>query len=298
MVVVAFVSMKCLSAAVSAQAGGLGKEEKEKRKGKKRKEREIMSDPERPSEPEPTESGPEVMQRRAEELTAMALQSKEQREQQLAAASGAADTTNPSDEMDVEEEGEKEKQKEKEKEKPAAQEEHPETRASEAAEETESSSSCSSDSTDKPAAEEEKPETRASEAQNLDVVPREGEEAPESSVVPREGEEANEEDDEEGPRAAAIKRFDESFIEELKPLGLKVRNDKRCTSRTISGLLNTLMTVLCEPSELDTRSLKALQSLGELNKETRQSLKAGLDRNLQFQVYLKANAKIMKRVMI
>ena len=37
-----------------------------------------MSDQERPSEPEPTESGPEVMQRRAEELRAMALQSKEQ----------------------------------------------------------------------------------------------------------------------------------------------------------------------------------------------------------------------------
>ena len=126
-------------------------------------------------------------------------------------------------------------------------------------------------------------------------MPREGEEAPESSVVPREGEEANEEDDEEGPRAAAMKRFDESFIEELKPLGLKVRNDKHCTSRTISGLLDTQMTVLCEPSELDTRSLKALQSLGELNKETRQSLKDGLDRNLQFQVYLKAKEDILKK---
>ena len=57
-------------------------------------------------------------------------------------------------------------------------------------------------------------------------MPREGEEVPESSVVPREGEEANEEDDEEGPRAAAMRRFDERFIEELKPLGLKVRNDK------------------------------------------------------------------------
>ena len=213
-----------------------------------------MSDQERPSEPEPTESGPEVTQRRAEELRAMALQSKEQREQQLAAASGAADTTNPSDEMDVEEEGEKEKEK------PAAQEENPETRASEAAKETESSSSYSSDSTDKPAAEEEKPETRASVAQNLDVVPREEEEVPESSVVPRE-EEANEEDDEEGSRTAAMKRFDENFIEALKPLGTKVLNDKQSTSRTISGLLSTLMSVLCEPSEFDKKALKALQSL-------------------------------------
>ena len=39
MVVIAVVSMKCLSAAVSAQAEGLGKEEKEKRKEKKRKEK-------------------------------------------------------------------------------------------------------------------------------------------------------------------------------------------------------------------------------------------------------------------
>ena len=43
MVVFAFVSMRYLSAAVSAQAGGLGKEEKErgkkKKRGKKRKER-------------------------------------------------------------------------------------------------------------------------------------------------------------------------------------------------------------------------------------------------------------------
>ena len=109
MVVIAVVSMKCLSAAVSAQAEGLRKEEKEKRKEKKRKEKENMSEEEKPTEPEPTEFGPEVMQRRAEELRAMALQSKEQREQQLAAASGAADMTNPSDEMDVEEEGEKKK---------------------------------------------------------------------------------------------------------------------------------------------------------------------------------------------
>ena len=273
---------------------------KKKKRGKKRKEKGSMSEQEKPTEPEPTEFGPEVMQRRAEELRAMALQSKEQREQQLAAASGAADMINPSDEMDVEGEGEKEKEqekeKEKEKEKLAAQEEKPETRASEAAEETESSSSYSSDSSDKPAAEEEKPETRASGAQNLDVVPREKEEAPEISVVPREGEEANEEeDDEEEQRAAAMKRFDESFIEELKPLGTKVRNDKHCTSRTISGLLNTLMAVLCEPSELDTRSLKALQSSGELNKETRRSLKAGLDRNLQFQLYLKDKEERLKK---
>ena len=127
-------------------------------------------------------------------------------------------------------------------------------------------------------------------------MPREGEEAPEIIVVPREGEEANdEEDDEEEQRAAAMKRFDESFIEELKPLGITVRNDKHCTSRTISGLLNTLMAVLCEPSELDTRSLKALQSLGELNKETRRSLKAGLGRNLQFQLYLKDKEERLKK---
>ena len=122
MVVIAVVSMKCLSAAVSAQAEGLGKEEKEKRREKKkekeikekeRKEKENMSEEEKPTEPEPTEFGPETMKRRAEELRAMALQSTEQREQQLAAASGAADRTNPSDEMDVEEEeGEKEKEKE------------------------------------------------------------------------------------------------------------------------------------------------------------------------------------------
>ena len=292
MVMVAFVSMKCLSAAVLAQAEGLGKEGKEKRlKGKKREEKEILSDQERPSEPEPTEHGPEVMQRRAEELRAMALQSKEQREQQLAAASGAADMTNPSDEMDVEEEGEKEEEQEKEKEKPAAEEENPETRASEAAEETESSSSYSSDSSDKPAAEEEKPETRASEAQNLAVVPRDEEEAPVPSVVPRDEEEANKEDEEEGARAAAMKRFDENFVEALKPLGTKVLNDKHCTSRTISGLLSTLMTVLCEPSEFDAKSLKALQSLGELNRETKHSLKAGLERNSQFQAYLRATAR-------
>ena len=42
MVIVAFVSMKCLSAAVSAQAEGLGKEEKEKRlRGKKRQKKKL-----------------------------------------------------------------------------------------------------------------------------------------------------------------------------------------------------------------------------------------------------------------
>ena len=165
--------------------------------------------------------------------------------------------------MDVEEEGEKEEEKRERK-------GEAKTRASEAAEDAESSSSCSSDSSDKPAAEEEKPETRASEAPNLDDVPRDEEEAPVPSVVPR--------DEEEGARAAAMKRFAEDFIKALKPLGTKVLNDKHCASRTISGLLSTLMTALCEPSEFDAKSLKALQSLGELNRETKHSLKAGLER--------------------
>ena len=121
------------------------------------------------------------------------------------------------------------------------------------------------------------------------------EEVPESSVVPREEEEANEEDDEEGARAAAMKRFDENFVEALKPLGTKVLNDKHCASRTISGLLSTLMTVLCEPSELDTKALKALQSLGELNRETEHSLKAGLERNSQLQAYLRAKEERLKQ---
>ena len=159
-------------------------------------------------------------------------------------------------------------------------------RASETAEDTESSSSYSSETSEKPSAEEEKPERRASEAQNLDVVPRDEEEAPVPSVVPGDEEEASGEDEEEGARAAAVKRFDENFMEALKPFGSKVLNDKHCTLRTISGLLSTLMTVLCEPSEFYGKSLKALQSLGELNRETKHSLKTGLDRNSQFQAGL------------
>ena len=72
-------------------------------------------------------------------------------------------------------------------------------------------------------------------------------------------------------------------------------NDKHCTSRTISGLLSTLMTVLCEPSEFDAKSLKALQSLGELNRETKHSLRAGLERNSQFQAYLRAKEERLKQ---
>ena len=55
------------------------------------------------------------------------------------------------------------------------------------------------------------------------------------------------------------------------------------------------MTVLCEPSELDTKALKALQSLGELNRETEHSLKAGLERNSQFQAYLRAKEERLKQ---
>ena len=126
-------------------------------------------------------------------------------------------------------------------------------------------------------------------------MPREEEEVPESSVVPREEEEANEEDDEEGARAAAMKRFDEDFIKALKPLGTKVLNDKHCTSRNISGLSGALMTILCEPSELDAKAFKALQSLGELNREMEHSLKAGLERNSQFQAYLRAKEERLKQ---
>ena len=126
-------------------------------------------------------------------------------------------------------------------------------------------------------------------------MPRDEEEAPVPSVVPRDEEEAHKEDEEEGARAVATKRFDENFIEALKPLGNKVLNDKRCASRTISGLLSALMTVLCEPSEFDAKSLKALQSLGELNRETKHSLKAGLKRNSQFQAYLRATEERLKQ---
>ena len=126
-------------------------------------------------------------------------------------------------------------------------------------------------------------------------MPRDEEEAPVPSVVPRDEEEANKEDEEEGARAVAMKRFDENFVEALKPLGSKVLNDKHCTSRTVSGLLSALMTVLCEPSEFDAKSLKALQSLGELNRETKHSLKAGLERNSQFQAYLRATEERLKQ---
>ena len=81
MLILTYLSMKYLSAAILIQTEGFGKERKEKiLNRKKREEKEIMKDQERSSEPEPIESGPEVMQRRAEELRAMALQSKEQRD--------------------------------------------------------------------------------------------------------------------------------------------------------------------------------------------------------------------------
>ena len=56
-------------------------------------------------------------------------------------------------------------------------------------------------------------------------------------------------------------------------------NDNYYPLRIINGSLSALMTILCDSSKLDIKTLKAFQPLGEFNREIEYSLKVGLERN-------------------
>ena len=291
-----FTSMttKCPSAAVLVQAVGLekGKEaEASKDRGEKEKKEEkgsMMGDEKKiedQSRPSPEEQ--------AEQLRAMALESKRNRIQAVIAAGGKPAEEEPAEEMDVESEKDEREEKEvEEKEKEEAPKE---------ADDSESSSSSSSTEEEEPTnAQVDKKETVEAtdapedkkEAIEATDAPEDKKEAIEATDAPEDKEEAI---DEEQVRNEAIRRFDERFINALKPYGRKASDFTHCASRTVGGMVHSLMSVFLEPSECEEETLKALQALGELNLGTITNLKEGLEKSQEFKRCLEEKLIALKK---
>ena len=275
------MTMTCSSAAVLVQAVGPGKGKeaeasKEKEGKEKKEEKGSMMGDEKKSEDQSRPSPEE----QAEQLRAMALESKRNRIQAVIAAGGKPAEEEPAEEMDVE--SEKDEREEKEKEEKEKEE------APKEADDSESSSSSSSTDEEEPTnAQVDKKETiEATDA------PEGKKEAVEATDAPEDKEEAI---DEEQVRNEAIRRFDERFINALKPHGQKASDFTHCASHTVGGMVHSLMSVFLEPSECEEETLRALQALGELNLETITNLKEGLEKSQEFKRCLEEKLIALKK---
>ena len=288
------MTMTCSSAAVLVQAVGPGKGKeaeasKEKEGKEKKEEKGSMMGDEKKSEDQSRPSPEE----QAEQLRAMALESKRNRIQAVIAAGGKPAEEEPADEMDVE--SEKDEREEKEKEEKEKEE------APKEADDSESSSSSSSTDEEEPTnAQVDKKETVEAtdapedkkEAIEATDAPEDKKEAVEATDAPEDKEEAI---DEEQVRNEAIRRFDERFINALKPHGQKASDFTHCASRTVGGMVHSLMSVFLEPSECEEETLRALQALGELNLETITNLREGLERSQEFKRCLEEKLIALKK---
>ena len=212
---------------------------------------------ERPSEPEPTEFGPETMSKRVEELRQVALAAKIGREAALKA----------------------EAEKEKEKEQEAEKETNPETTnnpvaasSKEAEENDEDEEEESSDSTESSSEEETKPETT-----NNPVGPLSA-----NLDAPQETEGVSEIE-----RDQAATDPNGEYRETIRPCAEKCEEMlSYSASRTMVALFHGTLSGLSEPSDIEPEHLQELQVLGQTNAETYDTLLKGKKRNSQLKLLL------------
>ena len=270
------MTMTCPSAAVLVQAVGPGKgkeaEASKEKEGKEKKEekRSMMGDEKKiedQSRPSPEEQ--------AEQLRAMALETKRNRIQAVIAAGGRPAEEEPAEEIGADHPEEMDVESEKDEREEKEVEEKEKEEAPKEADDSESSSSSSS--------------TEEEEPTNAQVDKKETIEA---TDAPEDKEEAI---DEEQVRNEAIRHFDERFINALKPHGQKASDFAHCASRTVGGMVHSLMSVFLEPSECEEETLRALQALGELNLETVTNLKEGLEKSQEFKRCLEEKLIALKK---
>ena len=240
------VIMTCLSAADLVQAVGLGEgKEAEASKEEKEKERKeekgsMMSDEKK------IEESPEEQ---AEQLRVMALESKRNRIQAVIAAGGKPAEEEPAEEAgaDRPEEMDVESDKEEREEKEAEEVEKEEAPKESDDSESSSSSSSTEEKEDINAQVDKKETVEATDAPEDKKEVVEATDAPEGKKEAIEATDAPEDKkevvDEEEVRNEAIRRFDERFINALKPYGQKASDFKHCASRTVGGMVYALLSV-------------------------------------------------------
>ena len=256
-----------LTAAIFAQAPGLGKKKTASKALKKEKfrkeEKEAMSEEAKnvqeeqvapattayhppADEPEPTEKGPETMAKRAAELKELAKSAKEGQEAALRAEAARL-------------EEEKKKEAEKEKEPELANPDGFSNEGEEKEEEEDSSASSATSSE-----EEKEPESANPDGPILESVP------------------ATEEGDLEAAREKAASDLNEAYLEAVRPT-VKSVEDKigHSASRTIVALSHGTSNSLAEASEIEAATVRELQVLGQVNQETQDILlRAEMDKEI------------------
>ena len=273
------------SAAVWDQAFRFGKGRKERReKFEEKKRKRKMADEgnipqevrnlQPPNEPKPTKEGPETMEKRAKELKQQALEAKAAREIALEKAleeKALEEKENPTESGEASVERSSGSTLAKGKEVEADKEKDDENEGDE--EETESSEDEESSS------EEEENPTESGKPQlsfSLKDAPAVVESVSGSKYAPAVAEaemKPQEEESEDEKKERLSREMNERFKEVMRTIAGQVENGKSyAATRTVISLWNSLTVSFMTPSEIQEDDLKDAQLLGEINRETLESL--------------------------
>ena len=291
-----------IPAAIWDQAFRFGKEEKEEKEklgGKKRKRGEMADEgnmpQEIPTEPTPTEAGGETMEKRAQELKQKAIDSKAARQMALEKA---------------------EQEKALEEERAAEEKENPtgsgalQPKAAVGSGSTvEKKDNDDEDEEDSESSEEEQNSSDEIEEENptgsgkqqsviLSDVPAVEEAVTTHSDVPAVEEakqQTQEEESEEEKKERLSREMDEYFKGVLRTLAAKVEGSKNYSAtRTVLSLWNSLTVSFMTPSDLQEDDLRDALLLGEINRETLDTLEVQMNRAEKFRTLLRAKAQALE----
>ena len=293
------------SAAVWDQAFRFGKGRKERREKFEEKKRKMadegnipqeVRDLQPPNEPKPTEEGSETMEKRAKELKQQALEAKAAREIALEKAleeKALEEKENPTESGEASVERSSGSTLAKGKEVEADKEKDDENEGEE--EETESSEDEESSS------EEEENPTESVKPQSsfsLKDAPAVVESVSGSKDAPAVAEaemKPQEEELEDEKKERLSREMNERFKEVMRTITGQVENCKSyAATRTVISLWNSLTVSFMTPSEIQEDDLKDAQLLGEINRETLESLDRQKDRAEKFRILLREKEKYLE----
>ena len=294
------------SAAVWDQAFRFGKGRKERREKFEEKKKRKMADEgnipqevrdlQPPTEPKPTEEGSETMEKRAKELKQQALEAKAAREIALEKAleeKALEEKENPTESGEASVEKSSGSTLAKGKEVEADKEKDDENEGEE--EETESSEDEESSS------EEEENPTESVKPQSsfsLKDAPAVVESVSGSKDAPAVAEaemKPQEEGLEDEKKERLSREMNERFKEVMRTITGQVENGKSyAATRTVISLWNFLTVSFMTPSEIQEDDLKDAQLLGEINRETLESLDRQKDRAEKFRILLREKEKYLE----
>ena len=99
----------------------------------------------------------------------------------------------------------------------------------------------------------------------------------------------------EEARAQAAERVNQDFMTAVRGSAQRVESQiDYCASRTIVALYHGALSTMSELSEVESTQIAALQTLGQMNMETQESISKGMKRNEQMKILLQQKSAALK----